>query len=471
MTEKIFIIMLFMLLLATSTLWGINQESTQADSLNFFWNKYIKNAVYELNPCNGFSNVNDITVNNLVKYALNVYYQKKGFKSLSHYNENVIIYQISYSEVLTIINEHFGLKSIRINNLEEAVYNSKKQIISFDPRILSFYQKTNYHVMNPVLEKIKYISANRVRLTVNYYRDPEKKELINSIHYYMKKLKQDSFQFEKAEYQINPKIIQADYRGYQQIMINVDPQFYKNLEFLGSQNNKLFFGVRDFLSGIFNFYVVDSNTLNTLKQKSFYFGKKKALYKYQFDENGIAVIMKNKQYRISSDLEKLTEEVYIEPVVSGDYEKEMINPQNASINRFGDFYMNNLYAFVQESSIVNNSVVKGTFLRKKGDKQFKKIEIPGLEEDIVYRIDNDVSLGNGYAYFTSYRYNDDPFQPQYSLNYIDLNLKIYKKDIIKTHQPFLQLVDCSIKNRLLFYQKGSNDEKYYYLLLLDALTQ
>ncbi len=461
-------IWMIILLIKGNTLFALNQASTHADSVQFFWNKYIKNAVYEVNPCNGFACVHDIPVNNLVKYALNHYYQNKGFTALAHYQENVTIYQIPYQEVLKIINEHFGIKIPRIQELEEAVYDSNKQIISFDPRILSFYQQKNFHIFNPVLEEVRQISVNTVSLKVSFYKKPDKKELINTITYKMIKMKPDTYVFYSAEYQVNPHIYDQPYESYRQISFNVDPQFYKNLHYLGSLNGKLYFVVRDFLSGIFNFYVIDQNTLKTVQQKSFFFGRKKVTFKYGFSETDISIIFKDKKILMSHDLKKWNEEnvVKSEQKYEVDPEKEMIYQEYASINRYGEFYMNELYGSVRESSIDNESMVKGTFYRKKGEKEYKKLEIPGLEEDRAYRIDSKAVLGDNFVYFTSRRYNGNLYQPVYSLNFIDLNTLKYQKDIIVSDKPFLNLSDCLNIHQLLSTKENKLGETYFYILSL-----
>jgi hypothetical protein len=376
----------------------------------------------------------------------------------------VTLYRIPYQEVLKIIHEHFGIKTLRIQELEEADYNSQKQMIIFDPRILSFYQKKNFHIFNPVLEEVSQISANTVSLKVCFYKNKDKKELINTITYKMIKIKPDTYVFYNAEYQVNPQIYAQAYEPYRQIFFNVDPQFYKNLSYIGNSKGKLYFGVRDFLSGIFNFYVVDQNTLKTVQQKSFYFGRKRVLYRYGFSETGIMVMMNDKTIVISHDLKKWTEDIAVFAEGDKESEKEMIYQQYASINRYGEFYMNEVYGSSIENSLVNESMVKGTFYRKKGENAYQKLEISGLEEDSAWRIDSKVVLGDNYVYFTSWQYYDNPYQPVYSLNFIDLKTLSYQKDIIVFDKPVLQLTDCLNINQLLFARSNAFEGNHYYIL-------
>jgi hypothetical protein len=466
MKLKVWILIIILCLLSIPfSLFSLDEKSTQSDSLQYFWNHYIRNAVHELNPCNGFDTVKDIPANNMVKFALNEYYRRHGFNKLRSYKENVVIYKIPISELNSICQEYFMNYTIKPDELEEVVYDWNYKLIVFDPRILSFYQKENLHIRYPVLENISPISKNSLNLKVRFYKDPQKKEWIHTITYTLVKTQKNTFVFYKAIYQVNPEQYMQPAEGFNQIILNMDPHFIINLQYLGHCNQQLIFGTRDFLSGIFNFYLVDQKTLKITNQKRFYFKGKKTLYKMSFEGDRIQVIIKDRQYLINPDLKYFTSESYQAP--EPNYSLHEIQYSSASgYSQYGELHLNAFLSIMRESSYDRGSSSFGNFVREKGKSVYKKLEIPNYIEDNLFREDISLAYGGQYAFVTSYRYKDRVDQIEYSLNKINLTDLKYEKDLIVSDKLFLPLLDCLDEHTLLFLKTDSEIKKSYYTKLL-----
>jgi len=466
MKLKVWILIIILCLLSIPfSLFSLDEKSTQADSLQYFWNHYIRNAVHELNPCNGFDTVKDIPMNNMVKFALNEYYRRHGFNKLRSYKENVVIYKIPISELNSICQEYFMNYTINPDELEEVVYDRNYQLIVFDPRILSFYQKENMHVRYPVLEKIRPISKTSLDLPVRFYKDNKKREWIHTITYTLVKTSANHYVFYKADYQVNPEIYKDPIEGYNQIILNLDPHFLVNLKYLGYYNQQLIFGSRDFLSGIFNFYLVDQKTLKTVKQKRFYIKGKKIAHEMSFNGNQIEIILKDKKYLIEKDLKDYQIENYVSSLPDNS-PLEIKDSSASGSNQYGEFHLEAFIAEQIESFYDRKTIVYGTFFRKKGEINYQKLNIPNLEEDAVYRYDLSLALGKDFVYFVSYRYKDRVDHIEYSLNKINLTELKYEKDLIVSDKPLLSLLDCPDEQNLLFLKTDSEIKKSYYTKLL-----
>ncbi len=440
---------------------------TNPDSLNFFWQKYIKNAVYELNPSSGFNDVSEIPVNNVVRYCLNEYYRTNGFNSLQKQQSIVPFYYIHVSDLISICNDHLNIKTLYVENLEEAVFNIKSLMIAFDPRILSFYHN-DYPLANfTELEKITVYNQNLYEFKVNFFQNENKSVFINSILYQMKKRDNGSFYFLKSIYQMNPQYYKVLSSDFKPLVFNLDPLFINDLTYIGAEKNTLFFCVRDFLSGIFNIYSVDKFTMDTSQFKRIYLGKKlgyasvaysNKMFSFSFSDETIYLDQNFKQInpKVANNRNENTQEFIFN------------NIKNSDHNKYGDFYLYSLADINNEfnNAPFNHTPVWGTWYKKLSDDYYSRLEIPSLLDN-PYENFESVALGKDYTFYLSYIWSETLQKKLYSLNRIDLANYSLDKNLKISENDFPNLLATSDKQTVIMQRVNYQGYKFFYILNTD----
>ncbi len=444
MKKQIFLIF-FIILSCNLIAENIPQSytSTDADTLNFFWNRYIKNAVYELNPGNGFNNQTEITINNVVRYCLNEYYRKKGFSKLPKKKSIVDTYKIHISDIVPIASEDLNVKLLALDILEEAVFDKKTQMLSFDPRMLSLYQNNNQYLGFPVLENMIVSSDQTYGFVVNFYRDSDKKDFYYQMTYFLKKRENSSYYFKKTEF--SDLYHSEDYvKAGLHLKIQASPEFLEDCFYAGADQNNFYILLRDYYSGIFNYYTIDNKSCKCMKVERYFFGKKKLLKSVIFQKNLVKIYFENEEH--SFQTKNLFNGEYIidsEPFYTIEEES---NKYSYLIDNY-DLYDKNAYgemflyaertAKIQESQVIPSTIVVGTWLKKPGQEEFEKITIKGLEEDPFIKF-LDLALGKDCAYYISEEWSEDLKSKTYSINKIDLitkeqqtNILVYDSNLFK----------------------------------------